>query len=458
MHSSCGLWATLFPLLLLTAPGPTSALTEGEKQTMVELHNFYRAQVSPPASDMLQMRWDDDLAAFAKAYAQKCVWGHNKERGRRGENLFAITDQGMDVPLAVGNWYEEREHYNFSTATCDPGQMCGHYTQVIWSKTERIGCGSHFCETLQGVEEGNIHLLVCNYEPPGNVKGRKPYQEGTPCSQCPPDYSCENSLCEPTRNPEEEQDSPPPVTEVPSTRATEAPSSRETGTPSLATSETLHFTSVTEVSDSLATESSPALETKAPSSLATEGPSSMATEAESFLAEVPSVSTTHTQPSLDEGPATFPASTHIPDPESTDKEASKSGATSVSPEKSLYPTMSLTQTGETLPQAQVEAEAEAEVPEAEAELPVSSEVLGQAQEHDGPQTSLDHSGHPASHVPSASASAANATGGRTLALQSPWTGAEDPEKAGLGLKHSSGHVWGPLLGLLLPSLLLAGIF
>lgn len=304
------------------------------------------------------------------------------------------------------------------------------------------------------------------------------------------------------------------MTEVPSTRATEAPSSRETGTPSLATSETLHFTSVTEVSDSLATEPSPALETKAPSSLATEGPSSMATEAESFLAEVPSVSTTHIQPLLDEGPITFPTSTHIPDPESTDKEASKSSATSASPEKSLYPTMSLTQTGETLPQAQVEAEAEAEVP-------VSSEVLGQAQEHGGPQASLDHSGHPASHVPSASASAANATGGRTLALQSPRTGkarspyswlqnagilcrhrwlghgkacmiwkrlppcllpapcmewvesqavlklshgaflsagAEDPEKAGLGLKHSSGHVWGPLLGLLLPSLLLAGIF
>ncbi|XP_036023678.1 peptidase inhibitor 16 isoform X2 [Onychomys torridus] len=421
MQSSCSLWATLFPLLLLTATGPTSALTEDEKQAMVELHNFYRAQVSPPASDMLQMRWDNDLAAFAKAYAQKCVWGHNKERGRRGENLFAITDQGMDVPLAVGNWYEEREHYNFSTATCEPGQMCGHYTQVIWSKTERIGCGSHFCETLQGVEEANIHLLVCNYEPPGNVKGRKPYQEGIPCSQCPADYSCENSLCE--------------------------------------------------VSDSLATESSPALETKAPSSLATEGPSSMATEAESFLAEVPSVSTTHSQPSLDEGPVNFPTSTHVPDPKSTDKEASKSSATSVSPEKSLYPTMSLTQTGETLLQAQVEAEAEAELPEAEAELPevvvelpeaeaelpVSSEVLSPAQEHSGPQASLDHSGDPASNFPSASASA-NATGGRTLALQSPWTGAEDLEKAGLDLKHSSGHVWGPFLGLLLPPLLLAGIF
>lgn len=57
MHSSWSLWVTaLSPLLLLlTATGPTSALTEDEKQTMVALHNFYRAQVSPPASDMLQM-------------------------------------------------------------------------------------------------------------------------------------------------------------------------------------------------------------------------------------------------------------------------------------------------------------------------------------------------------------------------------------------------------------------
>ncbi|EHB04397.1 Peptidase inhibitor 16 [Heterocephalus glaber] len=133
---------------------------------MVQLHNLYRAQVSPPASDMLRMRWDPELAAFAKAHAQKCVWSHNKDRGRRGENLFGITDEGLDVPLAVEEWHRERQHYNLSAASCAAGQMCGHYTQVVWGKTERIGCGSHFCETLQGVEENNIHLLVCNYEPP----------------------------------------------------------------------------------------------------------------------------------------------------------------------------------------------------------------------------------------------------------------------------------------------------
>lgn len=62
MHSSCSSWVMLPPqplllllLLLLTAAGPTSALTEDEQQNMVGLHNYYRARVSPPASDMLQM-------------------------------------------------------------------------------------------------------------------------------------------------------------------------------------------------------------------------------------------------------------------------------------------------------------------------------------------------------------------------------------------------------------------
>ncbi|XP_039712070.1 peptidase inhibitor 16 isoform X2 [Pteropus medius] len=330
MHSSRSLLALLLlPLLLLVATiGLAGALSDDEKRVMVELHNLYRAQVSPPAANMLQMRWDEELAAFAKAYAQECVWGHNKARGKRGENLFAITDEGMDVPLAVEEWYLEHEHYNLSTATCDPGQMCGHYTQVVWAKTERIGCGSHFCEKLQGVEETNIHLLVCNYEPPGNVKGQRPYQEGHPCSQCPSGYRCENFVC-------------------------------GTETPFL----------VTEVSDSLATKALPAVETKAPSSLATEGPSSMATEAPpSLTTEVPSFFETHSLLSLDEGPTTSPSLTQDPILKLADKEASRTRMSSRSPKSSLHPKISLTGTQEPRSHSQEEGKAEAE-------SPLSSEVL-----------------------------------------------------------------------------------
>ncbi|XP_012579533.1 PREDICTED: peptidase inhibitor 16 isoform X2 [Condylura cristata] len=417
MHSSYNLLALLPPLLLLlvAATGPAGALTDDEKHVMVELHNRYRAQASPSAANMLQMRWDESLAAFAKAYAEQCVWGHNKERGRRGENLFAITDKGVDVPLAVEEWHQERQHYNLSAATCEPGQMCGHYTQVVWAKTERIGCGSHFCETLQGVEETNIHLLVCNYEPPGNVKGQRPYLEGTPCSQCPSGYRCENSLCEPIKGTEETQNLPYLVNEVLPSLATEASTSRKPGIPSSLATETPSL--VTEVSDSLATKTLPAIETKAPISIATEDLPSMATEAPpSLTTEVPSFLATHSLLSSDEGPATLPRSTHDPVPESTDKEARGTKTPSKSTESSLLPKTSLIGTQEPLPHSQEALEAE---------LPSSSEVMA---------SDFAAQGKP---------------------------GAEGPERPALksGLNSGPGHIWGLLLGLLLlPLLVLGGIF
>ncbi|XP_044531227.1 peptidase inhibitor 16 [Gracilinanus agilis] len=181
-------------------------------------------------------KWDEDLAAFAKTYASKCVWGHNKDRGRRGENLFAITEGEMDLQLAVEQWYNEHEHYNLGNATCAEGQMCGHYTQVVWAKSERIGCGSHFCEKLEGVMETNVHVLVCNYEPPGNVKGQKPYKEGPQCSQCLEGYECKNQLCEPIIGPEEAGVSPSLATAAPTSMATETSPNLATEAPlSLAT-------------------------------------------------------------------------------------------------------------------------------------------------------------------------------------------------------------------------------
>uniref|UniRef100_K7F3E0 Peptidase inhibitor 16 n=1 Tax=Pelodiscus sinensis TaxID=13735 RepID=K7F3E0_PELSI len=201
------------------------ALTEDDKRLIVEMHNNYRSQVSPPAADMLKMSWDPELEAFAKAYAAKCIWGHNKARGRRGENLFAITDE-MDVEVAMEQWYDEQEHYNLTTAKCALGQMCGHYTQVVWASSEYIGCGTQFCKTLHGVEDPDLYLLVCNYSPPGNVRGRKPYKEGPACSQCPEGYTCRNSICEPRGDSEETSTSsrtrpaPTTTTSPPTTDAT----------------------------------------------------------------------------------------------------------------------------------------------------------------------------------------------------------------------------------------------
>lgn len=44
---------------------------------------------------------------------------------------------------------------------------------------------------FEGPPTPSILLASCR----GNVRGRRPYEEGTPCSQCPSGYRCENSLC-----------------------------------------------------------------------------------------------------------------------------------------------------------------------------------------------------------------------------------------------------------------------
>ncbi|XP_027732565.1 peptidase inhibitor 16 [Vombatus ursinus] len=252
-------------LLLFTAAQLSWSLKDEEKQTVVELHNRYRSQVSPPATNMKNLKWDEDLAAFAKAYASKCVWGHNKDRGRRGENLFAITEGEMDLQLAVEQWYNEHEHYSLGNATCAEGQMCGHYTQVVWAKTERIGCGSQFCEKLEGVMETNIHVLVCNYEPPGNVKGQKPYMEGPQCSQCQEGYECKNQLCQPITGPEEAGVSPSLSSAAPTSMAPETSPNLATETPpSLATKASTSLSEGTSLSPRLSIENTlKSLETEA---------------------------------------------------------------------------------------------------------------------------------------------------------------------------------------------------
>ncbi|XP_064491906.1 peptidase inhibitor 16 isoform X3 [Pseudopipra pipra] len=180
--------------LVLTVLELSWSLSEEEKKIILDEHNRYRSQVSPPARAMMKLTWDKELESLAQSYAEKCIWDHNKERGRRGENLFAMAPM-LELEFAVEDWNGEEKFYNLTTSTCVPGQMCGHYTQVVWSDTKQIGCGAKFCEKIEGIETENMHLLVCNYYPAGNVKGKKPYWEGPPCSTCPEGTVCVNNLC-----------------------------------------------------------------------------------------------------------------------------------------------------------------------------------------------------------------------------------------------------------------------
>jgi hypothetical protein len=45
--------------------------------------------------------------------------------------------------------------------------VCGHYTQIVWRNTKSVGCA---------VARGKgVEVWVCNYDPPGNYAGQRPY-------------------------------------------------------------------------------------------------------------------------------------------------------------------------------------------------------------------------------------------------------------------------------------------
>ena len=82
-----------------------------------------------------------------------------------GENLFEITGGGASPAQVVHDWASESKDYQYRSNTCRG--VCGHYTQIVWRDTRRVGCGA--------ARTGRTEVWVCNYDPPGNWVGKRPY-------------------------------------------------------------------------------------------------------------------------------------------------------------------------------------------------------------------------------------------------------------------------------------------
>jgi pathogenesis-related protein 1 len=142
-------------------------------EAFVSAHNRVRAQVSPAANPPLApVTWDPVVAAHAQAWANNCEFEHSQTD--YGENLSARTDAG-DPAEAVMAWAGEVQHFDYRRNRCASGQVCGHYTQVVWRSSARIGCATARCTRNSPFGGGAWALTVCNYDPPGNWTGEKPY-------------------------------------------------------------------------------------------------------------------------------------------------------------------------------------------------------------------------------------------------------------------------------------------
>lgn len=139
-------------------------LTQAEIGETITVHNEWRAKVNTPP-----LVWDKDLAKTALKWAKQlkkegCAFKHSRTNGL-GENLFMGTTGFYSPTDVVNSWGNEIKDYNYDKNSCSG--VCGHYTQIVWQTTERVGCAKIECDGMD--------IWVCNYDPPGNWVGQKPY-------------------------------------------------------------------------------------------------------------------------------------------------------------------------------------------------------------------------------------------------------------------------------------------
>lgn len=168
------------PVLVAAAAG--TQVSPADQAKILKTHNDARTEVGLPP-----LVWDDGLASAAQVWVDRLVAenGGNLDHGSgdrakgipphplsagakgQGENLNGGRAAG---DMAVG-WYGEKSMFDPNVPyVFDPKN--GHYSQMIWGKTTKIGCGT---------AAGGPNRVVngCRYDPPGNFGGQLPLDTGS---------------------------------------------------------------------------------------------------------------------------------------------------------------------------------------------------------------------------------------------------------------------------------------
>lgn len=144
----------------------TGSAPSGFAQTILKLHNEDRAKHS--ASPLV---WDSTVASAAASWAKGCKWAHTPNNPY-GQNIAAGTAPQFGATDAATMWYDEIKLYNFASGAYS--DATGHFTQMVWKGSKKLGCAIQECSASQmGLgSSGTARYVVCNYDPPGNYIGQ----------------------------------------------------------------------------------------------------------------------------------------------------------------------------------------------------------------------------------------------------------------------------------------------
>jgi len=155
--------------LLLLSAGPCLA-DDSFRDEILAAHNDERIAQGLPL-----LRWDPQLAAHAETWA-----GYIAARGKmehaipagEGENLWmGASRTNLGVTAMVSDWIGEKSDFHDGTfpsvANMGTWHDVGHYSQIMWRETTRLGCG---LASREGTD-----YLVCRYRVAGNAPGQRPF-------------------------------------------------------------------------------------------------------------------------------------------------------------------------------------------------------------------------------------------------------------------------------------------
>lgn len=165
------LCAALVAAPLLTGAAAESNSAEGR---WLAEHNRVRADAGQqplswsPALAVSAQRWADHLASTGGFHHYRA---EKDDPDPQGENLWAGTRGYYGYADMVRAWEAEKKYFRYArvpnNSTTGRWEDVGHYVQLIWKKTDEVGCAM--------AKSRSEDVLVCRYGEGGNVIGQRPY-------------------------------------------------------------------------------------------------------------------------------------------------------------------------------------------------------------------------------------------------------------------------------------------